>query len=88
MVEMIPFDPHTFMMIVGVIEIITRIIVFAKPKIGGFIVAIWLALIALTLIIGWQYLDIAVRDIVMAIAAFSMASLTGIIHKSDPNLTR
>lgn len=35
----IPFAPHTFMMIVGVIEIIAGIIVLAKPAIGGYIVA-------------------------------------------------
>lgn len=32
---MLPFEPHTFMMIVGVIEIIAGIIVLAKPAIGG-----------------------------------------------------
>ena len=36
---MMPFAPRTFMMIVGVIEIIAGIIVIAKPAIGGYIVA-------------------------------------------------
>jgi uncharacterized membrane protein YphA (DoxX/SURF4 family) len=31
---MIPFAPHTFMMIVGVIEIIAGIIVLARPAVG------------------------------------------------------
>lgn len=76
---MIPFAPHTFMMIVGVIEIIAGIIVLAKPVIGGYIVAAWLALIALTLLASGNYLDVAVRDLVMAIGAFSLARIAKII---------
>lgn len=77
---MIPFSAHTFMAIVGIIEIAAGLIVLKKPRIGGLIVAGWLVLIALTLIGGLNYLDVAVRDLVMAIAAFSMARLSKIIE--------
>lgn len=73
---MLPFAPHTFMMIAGVIEIIAGCIVLAKPAIGGFIVAAWLTLIALTLLASGTFLDVAVRDLVMAIGAFSLARMT------------
>ena len=73
--RMLPFSPHIFMMIVGVIEIIAGIIVFIKPAIGGYIVAAWLTLIALTLLASGNYLDVAVRDLVMAISAFSLARI-------------
>ena len=76
---MMPFAPHTFMMIVGVIEIIAGIIVLAKPAIGGYIVAAWLTLIALTLLASGNYLDVAVRDLVMAIGSFSLARISKII---------
>ncbi len=79
--DLISFSPATFMSIVGVIEIIAGIITLAKPKIGGYIVAAWLTLIALTLLSGWMYVDLAVRDLVMAIAAFSMAKLSNITTK-------
>lgn len=72
----LPFSAHTFMMITGVIEIIAGIIVLRKPQLGGFIVAGWLTLIALTLLVSGQYLDVAVRDLVMAIGAFSLARLS------------
>ena len=75
----IPFAPHTFMMIVGVIEIIAGIIVLANPAIGGYIVAAWLTLIALTLLASGNYLDVAVRDLVMAIGAFSLARIAKIV---------
>ncbi|MEN0052853.1 MAG: hypothetical protein AAGC65_04255 [Mucilaginibacter sp.] len=73
---MMPFGEHTFMMIVGVIEIIAGILVLAKPQIGAWIVSAWLLLIALTLISGGSYLDVAVRDIVMAIGAYVLARLS------------
>ena len=72
----IPFEPTTFMMIVGVIEIIAGILVFANTKVGAYIVSVWLTLIALTLIFSWSYLDVAVRDLVMAISAFCLAKLS------------
>lgn len=74
-VDILPFSASTFMMIVGVIEIIAGIIVLKKPEIGGYIVAAWLVSIAITLIASLNFLDVAVRDLVMAISAFSMARL-------------
>ena len=79
MTHLLPFSAATFMMIVGVIEIVAGIIVLKKPQIGGYIVAVWLTVIALTLIAGFNYLDVAVRDLVMAISALSMARLSKII---------
>lgn len=80
MAGMLPFSVSTFMMIAGVIEIIAGLIVLAKPRIGGLIVAAWLAAIALTLLAGGMYLDVAVRDLVMAIAAFTMARIAKIVE--------
>ena len=73
--EILPFEPTTFMMIVGVIEIIAGILVLTKTKIGAYVVSGWLTAIALTLIFSWTYLDVAVRDLVMAISAFCLAKL-------------
>jgi|SRR5690606_20361180 uncharacterized membrane protein YphA (DoxX/SURF4 family) len=74
--EMLPFEPSTFMMIVGVIEIIAGILVLTKTQIGAYVVSAWLVAIALTLLFSWSYVDVAVRDLVMAIAAFSLAKLS------------
>lgn len=76
---MLPFSPHTFMMIVGVIEIIAGVIVLVRPVLGGYIVAAWLTLIALTLLASGNHLDVAVRDLVMAIGAFSFARIAKVI---------
>ena len=63
------------MMIVGVIEIIAGILVLTKTTLGAYVVAGWLVLIAVILIFSGSF-DIAVRDLVMAIAAFSYAKLS------------
>ncbi len=76
LIDLLPFDANTFMGIVGVIEIAAGILVLVKPAIGALVVSSWLVLIALTLIISGQYLDVAVRDVVMAIGAFSLAKLS------------
>jgi len=81
--SMLPFSPHVFMMIVGVIEIIAGVIVLVKPAIGGYIVSAWLVVIALTLLASGNYLDVAVRDLVMAIGAFSMARIAKIISQTS-----
>ncbi len=80
--SMLPFSPHVFMMIVGVIEIIAGIIVLAKPAVGGYIVMAWLFLIALTLVASGNYLDVAVRDITMGIGALTLARLSKIVGKT------
>lgn len=79
-VHMLPFAPHTFMAIVGVIEIVAGIIVLMKPAIGAYIVSAWLVLIALTLLASGNYLDVAVRDLVMAVGAFSLARIAKVVH--------
>ncbi len=76
--NLLPFHAHIFMMIVGVIEVVAGVIVLAKPQVGARIVSAWLILIALTLIGSGNYLDVAVRDIVMAIAAYSLAKLSSV----------
>lgn len=72
----LPFNDHTFMMIVGVIEIVAGILVFVNVQKGAYLVSAWLVLIALSLLAGGNYLDVAVRDLVMAIGAFSLAKLS------------
>ncbi len=73
---LLPFEPSTFMMVVGVVEIVAGILVLTKTQIGAYLVSAWLTLIALSLIFTWSYVDVAVRDLVMAIAAFSLATLS------------
>lgn len=72
----LPFSTGIFMKVVGTIEIAAGLIVLKNPHIGGLIVAVWLAAIALSLLMRFNFVDVAVRDLVMAIAAFSMSQLS------------
>jgi uncharacterized membrane protein YphA (DoxX/SURF4 family) len=75
-IKMLPFSVETFMHIVGIIEIVAGILVLLRPRPGGYVVMAWLTLIALTLIFGGHYFDVAVRDLVMAIGAYCLAKLS------------
>jgi hypothetical protein len=72
----LPFSAGTFMAIVGIIEMVAGVLVLLRPAIGGYVVMAWLVAIALTLIFGGRYFDVAVRDLVMAVGAFSLARLS------------
>lgn len=80
LVQILPFSAHTFMMVVGVIEIIAGILVLRRPAIGGYVVAAWLTAIALSLLVSFSFVDVAVRDLVMAISAFSLAKMAKLIE--------
>jgi uncharacterized membrane protein YphA (DoxX/SURF4 family) len=72
---MLPFDPGVFMMIVGVIEIVAGLAVLTKlTRLGGYVVAVWLVLIAVNVALA-GFLDIAVRDLVMALGAYTLSGL-------------
>ena len=74
--NMLPVSTGSFMSVVGVIEIIAGILVLVRPKIGSLVVALWLISIAFNLLLTGQYFDVAVRDVVMAIGAFSLYMLS------------
>jgi uncharacterized membrane protein YphA (DoxX/SURF4 family) len=79
--EIMPIEPGTLIMIIGIIEIATGILVLLKPRIGSMVVAAWLICIGVTLIITGRYLDVAVRDIVMAAGAFTLAKIAAIVEE-------
>lgn len=78
-IELLPVSPHFFMGAVGIIEIVAGIIVLVRPALGGIIVAAWLTLIALSLLAGGHFLDVAVRDLVMAVGAYSLARISKVV---------
>jgi uncharacterized membrane protein YphA (DoxX/SURF4 family) len=72
----IPMAPHSFMLIVGVIEIVAGILVLVRPRIGSIVVCIWVLGIVIKRLLAGQYYDVAVRDAVMAISAYSLHTLS------------
>lgn len=65
----------TLLLAVGVFEIaLGLIILLSSARLGGFLAAAWLTLIAVNLATIGLY-DIAVRDLTMAVGAYAMARL-------------
>lgn len=71
--SLLPISVGAFMGIIGVIEILVGITILAiAPVVGAYVASVWLLLIAANLVLGGHF-DVAVRDVVMSIAAFVVA---------------
>jgi hypothetical protein len=67
---------HTFMLIVGVIEIVAGLIVSVRPQIGAYIVGLWLLGIIVNLLLRGGAYDIALRDFGLSLGAFALARIS------------
>jgi GTP cyclohydrolase I len=73
--DVLPVSGHTFMLVVGVIEIAAGILVAVAPRIGGYVVAVWLWVIIVNLLILGDYFDVALRDFGLSLGALALARL-------------
>jgi hypothetical protein len=73
---MLPVAPHTFMMAVGVVEIIAGLIVAMTPYYGGYLVTLWLWAIIVNLLMARNYYDVALRDFGLSLGATALARLS------------
>ncbi len=78
---LLPIEAGAFLKVAGVIEVAAGALVIIKTRFGAYLVAGWLVLIALSLVLSGQHLDVAVRDLVMAIGAYTLARLSVILDK-------
>jgi uncharacterized membrane protein YphA (DoxX/SURF4 family) len=75
--RLLPVSATTFMHVVGVIEMVVGLMILTRwTRIGSYIAMLWLVLISLNLISTGRYFDVAVRDLLLAIAAYTLARLT------------
>ena len=75
--RVVPVAPETFMRAVGVIEMIVGIAILTRwTRLGAYVAAAWLMCIALNLVSMGAFFDVAVRDLLIAVAAYSLARLT------------
>jgi hypothetical protein len=73
--DVIPGNAHQAMLAVGVVEIVAGVLVFLRPRIGGYVVAAWLAGIIINLLILGDYYDVALRDFGLLLGALTLARL-------------
>ena len=75
--RMLPISAMTFMRGIGVIEAIVGLaILLGATRTFGYIAMIWLFAIAANLVSMGTYYDIAVRDILLGIGAYSLARVS------------
>ncbi|HEY0556092.1 MAG TPA: hypothetical protein VGG20_17705 [Thermoanaerobaculia bacterium] len=72
---LLPVSAQTFLYAVGVIEIVVGLLVLTRwTRLGAWIAMAWLILIAVNLATLGLF-DIAVRDLAMAVGAYTLARL-------------
>jgi hypothetical protein len=81
--DVIPGNAADAMHIVGGVEIFAGLVVLFLPRIGGFVVAGWLAGIIASLLIVGGYGDIALRDFGLLLAALTLTRLASAFHGRD-----
>jgi hypothetical protein len=74
--RVLPFSGHTFMLLVGVIELFAALLVAVRPRIGGYVVTAWLVGIVVNLMVARGYYDVALRDVGLAAGGLALAWLS------------
>jgi hypothetical protein len=71
-----PFDTvHQTMYVVGAVEIVAGLVVLLLPRVGGYLVGLWLAGIIVNLAMLGGYWDILMRDVALFLLALTFARL-------------
>ena len=85
--QLLPVSTDAFMYAVGVIEFAVGLsILGVAPVIGAYVASAWLVLVAANLLAA-GFVDVAVRDVVMSVAAFTLARLLELrAHAPAPSL--
>jgi hypothetical protein len=78
--RLVPGSAAGAMLAVGVVEVAAGLVVAVRPKIGGYLVAAWLAgIIANLLLLGSHY-DVALRDLGLLLGALALARLATVFR--------
>jgi uncharacterized membrane protein YphA (DoxX/SURF4 family) len=81
--ERLPMSPAAFMRMVGVIEVAVGAgILLGYERPAGYICSAWLLAITGNLLTKPEHLDVAARDLNMALEAFTLATLSGLKSKA------
>jgi len=73
--RLVPGSATSAMLAVGIIEIVAGLVVAVRPKVGGYLVAAWLAGIIGNLLLLGDHYDVALRDFGLLLAALALTRL-------------
>jgi hypothetical protein len=78
---LLPVSTGAFLAAMGVVEVVVAILLLTKwPRIGAYLTTVWLLIISVNLVLLGA-LDIAIRDILLAVGAVVLAQLTGAVEE-------
>ena len=72
---LLPGTAVQIMVVVGVVEIAAGLLVALRPRIGGWVVAVWLWGIIVNLLLVPGFYDVALRDFGLSLGAVALARL-------------
>lgn len=73
---MLPVSVTTFIVAIGVIEVVVAVLAVTRYTVlASYISAAWLVLIAVNLLMIGGYIDVAIRDVLLAVGAVAAAQL-------------
>jgi hypothetical protein len=81
--DLIPGSAHQAMLMVGVVEVVAGLLVAVRPRLGGYVVAAWLAGIILNLLLIPDFYDVALRDFGLLVGALALARLAAVYSSSQ-----
>lgn len=91
--KVVPVSTATFMHAIGVIEILAGMVVLSRlTKFGSYVVMLWLIGISINLLTTGMFFDLAIGDVELAVAAFTLSQLSAgredtiAVRKSSPAL--
>jgi uncharacterized membrane protein YphA (DoxX/SURF4 family) len=78
--DLVPGTAQQTMYAVGVTEVVAGLLVAVAPRIGGLVVAAWLAGIVVNLLTLGDYYDVALRDVGLLAGAVALSRLAPPLH--------
>ena len=78
--DLVPGSAHQAMLAVGLVEVAAGVLVAVRPRLGGYVVAAWLAGIIGNLLLLQDFYDVALRDFGLMVAALALARLASVDH--------
>jgi hypothetical protein len=82
--DLVPGTAQQAMLAVGVVEIAAGLLVAVLPRIGGYVVAVWLAGIIVNLLLIGDFYDVALRDVGLLVGALALARLATAFDHGSP----
>jgi hypothetical protein len=74
---LLPVSETTFLRSAGVVEMAVGLLMLtAWTRLAAYLASAWLFLITVNLLVSWQFLDVAVRDLALSLSALALALLT------------